>query len=177
MQSDGGHMINAGELRKQLIKLAEEFALLDIGTKVMINGKPGTIQDISKEEKLYLIKMDESNDIIKVPVGEDASGKRYVVLTKVSTPEEADKVAREFGFATDEAFKEEAGSSLAGYWVDTDYIMFEPDVAKERTDHEINLGPIAVLVHGRLFAESAKGFLSKDGKKAFVPESEYDEIT
>jgi len=48
----------------------ESTASFKLGDKVSVDGKSGVVHDIAEEEKLYLIKMDESKEIVKVPFGD-----------------------------------------------------------------------------------------------------------
>lgn len=105
---------------------------------------------------------------VKEAIGE------YVVLTKIENEADAEAIAKDMGYSSAKDFEEGAGESLVGYWADTgkDTLTKPPSDAKEA-----EIGPIAVLVHGRLYSEKKiQGYISPDGKTAFVSDSDYQEL-
>ena len=92
---------------------------------------------------------------------------RWMKLHKVSSRGEADRYARGMGWSDDKDFSRSTGNSLEGYWVDVQWSKSPPRDAEEST-----ITPIAVVVHNRLFPETAVGLVK--GKNAWVTEEVFE---
>jgi len=96
----------------------------------------------------------------------------YVKLVKVANEAQANKVAKEMGFGSHKDLKEKVGQSIVGWFVDVDEKVRKlPKGVKEG-----EVKPILVIVHNRPFSEKAAGYLSKNGKEAFVLGDDFEDL-
>lgn len=97
----------------------------------------------------------------------------FVKLIKV-TEGNADKIVQEMGWKNDEHFAQETGSSAVGYWADDEEDQ-QPnsDFELPKDAKEVTLEPILIIVHSRLFRESAEGY-QIDDDTAYIDEFIYE---
>lgn len=99
----------------------------------------------------------------------------YVKLMRIDTIDEINAWAKERGWDSADAMATELsvpGEDFSGYYVD---LADEEVSSDEITESSLGtVGPILVIVHGRLFPEKTKGSLSSDEKYAYLTSSDFD---
>lgn len=92
----------------------------------------------------------------------------YIVLKKVKTRKQANAAAKDMGWGSDEEFEYDTGSSLVGFYVDTN-----KEVTKKRGTKKL-IKPIAIIVHNSLYPEKVQGYRYKN--IAYVDEDKYQNL-
>jgi len=95
----------------------------------------------------------------------------YVRLRKIRNKDEADVMARTFGWEYDSDFQSDHGESLIGYWVDDGEVTSIPAEKLKRG----KISPVLCIVHERLFPETLYGWIENE-YIAYVTQEEYESM-
>ena len=94
--------------------------------------------------------------------------KTYIVLKKIKIVRQANATAKDMGWKNNEDFYDDTGSSLIGFYVDTN-----KTVTKKRGTKTL-IKPIVIIVHNRVYSEKAEGYKYKN--IAYVDEDKYQGV-
>jgi hypothetical protein len=95
----------------------------------------------------------------------------YVKLKRLDDYDEVDRAARSMGWRDGEHFYFETGGSLGNKYVDVGSVTRLPKNVKKG-----KISPIAIIVHGRLFEESASGYKTSNGEFAYIEYDKYQNL-
>jgi len=89
--------------------------------------------------------------------------KVYVVFEKMTSKRKAENYVKSIGYKDLKEFEKETGGNLVGWWVEAraNYVKRIPKNAIKK-----RISPIAIITGGRLFKESAYGYVK--GTKAYI---------